>query len=296
MLPDRKILVHKPVEVRNLGKKLQDRDLNTADWLWQVKYDGCNCIAIVRGGDVQFYTREGNEVLSLHHLKADFMQWPTGVYFGEAWCAGLEFPEISGLFRRQTSSAETAVLKFVLFDSVSYSEFHAGQCDLPFDKRWIETVGAYFANPRTHILLAQTCVGTPGPVAELKAEVAMHQSRGVWKTDGFIAKERAGLWIAGAGKGGEQLKVKDHISVDLKCVGIEWGKGKFEGMIGAVLVEWNGETVPVGGGKLTNDERKHPELLIGRIVEVHALGLTPNGQLREPRYQQIRFDKTEPSV
>lgn len=311
MLPNRKILVHKPVEVRNLSKKLQDRDLSTGDWHWQVKYDGCHCIVIVRGGAVEFYTREANPVLSLHHLVSDLMQWPTGVYFCEAWCSGKEFSEISGLFRRQTSSSETAALKLVVFDSVSYSEFHAGRSDLPFDLRWKETVEAYFSSPRTHIILAEGAIGGSPSLVELAADVKRRKSEGLWEEDGFIAKERAGIWIAGAGKGGEQIKVKDHISVDLRCTGVEEGQGKFAGMVGSLICEYRGKVLKVGGGKLTDAERHmyweaakrdsgkgslfHPHNIVGKIVEVHGLKGSTFDLIREPRFQRIRHDKTEPS-
>ncbi|WZB35760.1 ATP-dependent DNA ligase [Psuedomonas phage SVOphi44] len=299
MLPNRKILVHKPVEVRNLGKKLQDRDLSTGDWHWQVKYDGCHCIVIVRGGAVEFYTREGNPVLSLNHLVSDLMQWPPGVYFCEAWCSGKEFSEISGLFRRQTSSSETAALKLVVFDSVSYSEFHAGRSDLPFDLRWKETVEAYFSSPHTNIILAAGAIGGSPSLIELQAEVKRRKSEGLWEEDGFIAKERAGIWIAGAGKGGEQIKVKDHISVDIECLAVYEGEGKFRGMVGALLCLYAGQPLKVGGGKLTDAERQtywdDPSLIEGKIVEVHGLKGSTNGLIREPRFQRIRHDKTEPS-
>ncbi|MNP12465.1 hypothetical protein D3C76_1046960 [compost metagenome] len=133
-------------------------------------------------------------------------------------------------------------------------------------------------------------------------EAGLKQLRGmghVFGTDGYVAKAYGGDWTAGDGKKGQTIKVKDHISVDLKCVDLVEGEGKFEFMVGAVLVDWKGTTVPVGGGKLTNKERAEywndPGLIVDSIVEVHALGLTPDGQLREPRFIQIRHDKTEPS-
>ena len=316
MLPNRKILVHKPVEVRNLSKALQERDVATKDFHWQVKYDGCCTIAVVKDGEVSFFTREANVVHSLAHIGFAMQDWPDGVYFGEAWAEGMEFSQISGLFRRQASSVETGALSLVLFDRVSLEEFEAGSSEVPFEVRWINVLEAHAgckiaAFGKQVIFLARGALGGTDGFRELDEMVKAKQAQGLYETDGYIAKERAGIWQAGAGKGGQTVKVKDHMSVDLRCTGVEEGQGKFAGMVGSLICEYRGKVLKVGGGKLTDAERQmyweaakrdsgkgslfHPHNIVGKIVEVHGLKGSTLDLIREPRFQRIRHDKTEPS-
>ena len=116
-----------------------------------------------------------------------------------------------------------------------------------------------------------------------------------------MAKQSGAGWDAGVDNSGRTIKLKDKISVDLLCVGVTEGKGKFAGMVGSLTVLWGGKREEVNGGKLTTKERQEyfsPEgsaAIVGKIVEVHALGITPDGKLREPVFQHVRHDKTEPS-
>jgi DNA ligase-1 len=301
-LPTRKHLVHKPVEFRNLCKEAKERikDVRESQWLWQMKYDGCHGIVVVHDGGVQMFSREGNEVKAADHILKEFRDrgYPNGAYFGEYWHMGRTFPEISGTFRRQYSDARSAEFCFKLFDHVSLDEFGAGTSPICYGARWDELqriVNYRTPDGMSKIQCAYTFVYSDANFDRAEEATANLRLLGhIYGLDGYVAKRYGGDWTAGDGKKGQTIKVKDHISVDLRCVAVEEGKGKFEGMIGSLLVEWKGQVVPVSGGRLTNQERHNIDLC-GKIVEVHALGLTPDGQLREPRYQRIRYDKTEPS-
>src|SRR5690606_12356660 len=91
----------------------------------------------------------------------------------------------------------------------------------------------------------------------------------VFAIDGFTQKDRNGLWKAGSGSGGESVKLKDHMSIDVKVLAVLEGKGKFEGMVGSIKVLWGLRELVVGGGKLTDKERKFywdfPNLIVDRI-------------------------------
>lgn len=301
-LPSRKILVHKPVEFRNLCAEAKTRivSVSNSEWLWQMKYDGCHAIVVVHDGGVQIFSREGNECLAGDHLRKEFRDrgYPNGAYFGEFWHMGLPFKDISGIFRRQYSDGRSAECVLKLFDYVELDEFGAGYSPVCYGARWDRLqriVNKATPDGMSKIQCAYTFVySDEGYQRAEDCTYQMRQLGHVYGLDGYVAKRYGGDWTAGNGAKGQTIKVKDHISVDLRCVAVEEGKGKFEGMIGSLLVEWKGAIVPVSGGRLTNDERREIDIC-GKIVEVHALGLTPDGQLREPRFQRIRYDKTEPS-
>ena len=98
-----------------------------------------------------------------------------------------------------------------------------------------------------------------------------------------------GAWIA------DLLKIKEELTLDLLVVDVEEGEGKYEGMLGKLIVqEKDGTQHKVSG--MTDEERRlwwnRPSIIIGQVVEVKAMKRLPNGSLREARFKAIRHDKT----
>lgn len=107
------------------------------------------------------------------------------------------------------------------------------------------------------------------------------------------------------------LKFKQVQSMDMRVVYIEEGKGKYEGMVGALICtcERDDGTVveaSVGSG-LTDEQRGEwmyfPEKIIGKIVEVQYFSLSQDSKnkgsnyysLRFPRLKTVRTDKSTTS-
>ena len=301
-LPDRKYQTHKPQELRNLAPKARDAvDFADGSWVFQTKHDGCHVIVLVGINIVRIYSREGKECVSMPHIAEYFRlnSAPNMVYFGEVWNMNMEFKDISGMFRRQRPGTE---LQFWPFDSVTLQEFRAGKSERPYIQRLraLKTI----ANTTEGVIP----VITHDTVAECQDVVDRMRAHGYkFELDGFMAKKIDGGWEAGVDRQGLQIKLKDVVSLDLECVGVIEGAGKFAGMVGALEVMHKGERVTVSGGKLTDAQRQtywacanavckpHPNGIIGKIVEVNILGFTPDGKLREPRFQRVRWDKSEPS-
>lgn len=294
-LPDRKILVQKPKELRNLSAKAVAalEALPETDWVYQPKFDGCSVMILVGINVVRIFSREGKECVSLPHVAEHVRKHsaPNMVYFGEAYHPDKEFPEVSGMFRRQRAQPD---LQVWLFDAVTLQEFRSGLSSRPYEQR-VKAIRS-IVDKEAGVLPS----GLFKSVDDCQDWIDATRNFGYkLRLDGMMKKQAAGVWKAGDDSEGRTLKLKDHISVDLRVLDVEEGQGKFHGMVGRLIVEWRGNPVPVSGGKLTNVERSEmwckPWLIKRKIVEVHALGLTPDGQLREPRFQRIRDDKTEPS-
>jgi len=89
------------------------------------------------------------------------------------------------------------------------------------------------------------------------------------------------------------IKVKHSATVDVPI--ISWFKAepgsKYDGnAIGGIVVDHNGTAVRVGSGltdAIRRDIYNNPEKFIGAIVEVEAMEVTPNNNLRAPRF--VRF-------
>lgn len=298
-LPKRTHLVHKPVEPRNLGAKARVRDIHDPkEYMWQLKYDGCNMIVVISDGQGYAFSRTGETVTSCDHILRGLETLPHKhvVYFGEAYSFDHIHSEINGAFRR---GEPAPWLQFVIFDSVPLSDFITGECVVPYESRYNWMTSQLDLYKPAGCRYPHTF--SPSRIEATESLVKSVRKTQPYELDGYVAKRKDGLWIAGAGKGGEQIKVKDHLSLDLKCVGLVEGNGKFAGMIGALQVEYNGQVITVGGGKLTDEERREYWKLrdtigfglIGKIVEVHALAGSTHGKLREPRFIRVRHDKTE---
>ena len=83
------------------------------------------------------------------------------------------------------------------------------------------------------------------------------------------------------------LKVKPVRTYDVPVLGVVAGKGKHEGRVGAL------ET-PKGRVGTGFSDKEREELLtipLGTVIEVEAMGLTPAGKFRHPRFLRVRFDK-----
>lgn len=98
------------------------------------------------------------------------------------------------------------------------------------------------------------------------------------------------------------LKVKVFMDCDLKITGFQEGTGKYQGTLGALLVDYKGNTVGVGSG-LTDQQRSffwsNQQSLIGRVVTVQYFEETSdasgNKSIRFPIFKELREENKEVS-
>lgn len=99
------------------------------------------------------------------------------------------------------------------------------------------------------------------------------------------------------------LKIKRFYTMDLKIVGYEEGTGRLEGTLGALVLEYKGNTVKVGSG-FTDEQRtelwNNREDIIGSICEVKYKEISSDKNtglesLQFPVFVRIRTDKNEVS-
>lgn len=99
------------------------------------------------------------------------------------------------------------------------------------------------------------------------------------------------------------VKIKSFRFSDLRIIGYEEGDGKYKGMLGAVIVDYKGNSVNVGSG-FDEVERvelwKNPDGLIDKIATIKYKEVSKNKDtglesLQFPVWNGLREDKDEVS-
>ena len=86
------------------------------------------------------------------------------------------------------------------------------------------------------------------------------------------------------------LKIKFRKTVDLLCVGVEPGEGKYTGMIGSlILQDSKGRVVKVGSGLSDTDRTKGSDYFMNEVIEIEYEQII--GTYIQPTFIAVREDK-----
>lgn len=278
------------------------------EFIITLKLDGNRCVAIYDAdGGIDLKTRQGLDYEGLDHIAEDIrlhMQ-PGFVYDGEliatAENADLSTGELyrftTGLLHREVE--DKTAIKFFIFDSLTVDEFKAGK----------SKTGALERKNRVATLLsggARYLVNVPILYRGKDASVIQRMLDEVTNAGG----EGIMINIASAPYECKRvktlLKCKKFNTADVFVESVEEGSKSFKGIMGQIKVKFiyqgKEQTSYVGSG-FSLEERKlyweHPELLIGKVVEVGYFEVSQNDKTKEyslrfPTWKSIiRTDKTE---
>lgn len=93
-------------------------------------------------------------------------------------------------------------------------------------------------------------------------------------------------------QGSNAFKVKPFVTIDVRVTGIKWGTGRNKGKVGSLIT-------PYGNVLLQKDVDKmrfSDGSVVGKIVEVKAMGWTKDNKMRHARFLRDRFDKDEENL
>ena len=281
------------------------------------KLDGIRRILVKENGESRMYSRSGIEDEGLVEIIEQASCLPDNtVYDGELLAMGTYGNSIA--LRQATNSIANRKgmrtgVSFNIFDIIPLDEFKKGKSKYTALNRKL-LLGAMFGDDgiqHLHDDWAKMMVafdtGAQG-LTTIKAVPIL----GVVNTEEEIAELVTPIWKRG-GEGimlntfegyyelkrsTSLLKVKYVESMDLKVVDIQEGTGKYEGMLGAVVVDYKGYRVGVGSG-FSDEERQrfwdNPEEIIGKTIEVDTFGESTdqfgNVSLNCPIFRGVRYDK-----
>ncbi|MGH8821639.1 MAG: DNA ligase [Rhodoferax sp.] len=244
-----------------------------ADYWVSEKYDG------VRGywDGQQLLTRGGERV----HAPAWFTAgWPATPLDGELWAGRGQFSHAVATVRQQTpNDAAWRGMRFMVFDLPAQGG--------PFTDRI----------PVLNRLLAKLAVPWVQPVAQ--SRMANAQALQALRTqtvalggEGLMLHRGASLYRAQ--RNDDLLKVKTHEDAEARVVAHIPGKGKYTGMLGALLVQMPDERGQPGrrfklGTGFTDAQRQNPPAL-GSWVTYRFRGLNDSGIPRFASFMRVRED------
>jgi DNA ligase 1 len=236
------------------------------DYWVSEKYDG------VRGywDGEKLRTRSGAVIAAPAWFTAN---WPRTPMDGELWAGRGQFELASGTIRQQPANDEAwRHIRYMVFDvpgqpgtfdqRIPALQRVVSGLDLP----WVQVVRQFKVADET----------------ELKRHLDdVVQGGG----EGLVLHRGASLYHAG--RNDDMLKLKPYDDAEAKVVGYAPGKGKYEGMMGALLVERpDGMRFRIGTG-FTDAQRRDPPP-VGSLVTYRYQGVTSGGKPRFARFMRVR--------
>lgn len=255
------------------------KDLLTLPAAVERKIDGVRCVAVIRGGDVQLLTRNGNAI-SAPAVSAELAAFGDCVIDGELFAGGF-----AGTLSAVAGGDQSGLLLFA-FDWLPLAAWDDGACSLTYADRVAVLRSVVTADAQRLRLVPYTVAHTAVDVdAAYAAEVAAGQ-------EGVVVKPLSSMYAFG--RDASWLKRKPLCEADLVITGVCAGTGRNANTLGALLCEFEGLPVRVGSG-LDDATRKriwrNPARYIGAVVQVSYMERTASGSLRQPVFMRLRPDK-----
>jgi len=224
----------------------------------------------------RLFSRGGHLIRAPDRFTAAF---PPVALDGELWLGRGRFAEMSGLARRHTPRPAA-------WRGVRYMVFDLPPGEAATDDDFSARLG------RLRNLVAEA--GSPHLVVVEQSRVADHDAL-MTRLHAVVADGGEGLMLRrdGAryrgGRSDDLLKVKPYLDAEARVIGHLPGQGKYQGMLGALLVEEaDGTRFRLGTG-FTDAERAEPPA-IGSLVTFKYHGRTKNGLPRFASFLRIRED------
>lgn len=229
-----------------------------------------------RWDGTRLYTRAGHPIATPKWFTAG---WPPVPMDGELWMGRGRFDETSALARTGDRTARGWTrTRFMVFDLPR----HRGSFDVRVRHMQVLTrhAGVAWLQPVTQFRLASAdqlddllrrTVAAGGEGLMLHRHDALYQS----------------------GRSEHLLKLKTYDDAEARVVGYTPGRGKYVGMVGALVMELpDGRRFRLGSGLRDADRAAPPP--VGTLVTYRYNGVTGTGLPRFARYMRVRHDPAPP--
>jgi len=249
---------------QQLATSYQD-DIVVKDYWISEKLDGIRA----RWNGSALVTRNANII----HAPAWFVKdFPPQTLDGELWLARNSFEKTASIVLRDTPGKDWQNITFMLFD-------------LPEHK-------GTFTQRLTELYYLADTIASPNVQVIPQFKLA-NQSQLMSKLDDIVAQGAEGLMLHHKaayyedGRSEYLLKLKKHQDAEARVIAHLPGKGKYQNMLGSLLVELDsGLQFKIGTG-LSDQQRQEPPP-IGIIITFKYYGLTARGTPRFASFLRIK--------
>lgn len=281
----------------------------------QLKYDGIYCLLVCIDSELQLFSRVGKP-LYMENLKG-FMggklcNLSDGVYIGELCANELSLEVLSGYVspNRKKPWDDVGTLQVGKYGHIRFHDYLTVDELLDGDSCHSYT---YRYNQLSMRLDNAHLLGyiVQNHVINNREEADEYANNKIaFGHEGAVFKDPNADWEAGH-KGYRAMKIVRGIPpIDLRCVGVVYGKGKRAGQIAALRFTMHGNEFNADLGKGWTDERRAAltndyesrDLFadsnpVGKIWELKALQYSSTGKaLRLPKVVRVREDKEIPDA
>lgn len=271
----------------------------------QEKLDGNRCIATFNfdTNEWEYYARSGKRL----NVKFD-MSWAdkTYTYDGEVMTLGhagtRDFNKTSGLIN--SIYADKSQLHYYIYDIIHdclvYEARYKILKEFTEHNEFGDHTQSWNVSPNVSILpvldkvWVWANVDYNGPLDKWLDYIVDKGGEGIIlrRPDGVYEHKRSN----------NLLKYKKTQTMDLRIIGWNEGKGKYEGAIGSFICETDDHKIKVNVAGVSDDIRwSDPNEWIGKIIEVAYFdtsksSVKDSSSLRFPRFKKVRDDKDETSI
>lgn len=201
--------------------------------------------------------------------------FPTTPLDGELWLGRGQFAALSAAVRRyQAQDEDWRAIRFMVFDLPA--------SNLAFDARWHALQRLLASSPSPYLeLVEQQLLPDNTALAALLTDVERQGG------EGLVLRARDSLYRVGRNQ--ELLKLKSFSDAEATVIAHLPGQGKYQGMLGALLVESvNGQQFRIGTG-FSDAQRQQPPAL-NSIITYRYQGETQQGI---PRFASFLRERPE---
>jgi DNA ligase-1 len=253
--------------------KVKGVDLTDGTWFVSRKLDGVRCLAVVKGGDVKFYSRNGKEFHTLDKVKNEILRLGLSdcVLDGELCLQNEEgSDDFQGVLKQiQRKDHTIPNPKYWVFDFLTLEEFETGSSTQILSARQLRAATALDGSTMVS-RLKQALIGSEDDLVRAKEESKL----GSW--EGLIARrdvdyegERTKNMLKLKEFHDAEYMVKEAIMGPQRV--IVNGHEVEEEVLSAVIIEHRGCPVQVGSGFSLDERRKYyksPEEIVGSTITV----------------------------
>ncbi len=253
-----------PIQLANIYHS----DIDIKNYLVSEKLDGLR--AYWDGQNL--ISKEGN----IYHPPQWFIKdFPNQTFEGELWIDRGKFEEVSGIVRSDSDdNLDWQKIHLMLFDMPKHSGTFAQRMEAM--QELVEKSGSPYLK-----VIEQSSVADKKTLMKRLNEVVKNGG------EGLVLRRTDSLYQAT--RNDDLLKLKTFEDAEAKVLKIIEGQGKYQGMMGAVLVE-NEERIKfkIGGG-FSDEVRKNPPA-IGTIITYKFYGKTKDKKPRFASFLRVRED------